>query len=325
MIEELEYGNIIKDFIYTLNNEFIDRVEANYKSNLKAIILTGSFASWLKGKRGHKPSWSAIPDVNYYPIIRGSERDIISFSHILRISIDEVVKKFSKNESKYKCNILLDLHPFSISPTKPIFESNVINIQLTTRIINLDLYHRYPDYSWYGWCSNYILLYPHNKDLKEIISLIPKFPKRDEIWLRNMYLALLSYGNVLHMLPLYTLDHEHLFYEAYKYLKELAKDGVSIALTNEEFQRGELYAIITDWRNKIVNFYMDRYGKEAARIVGLLVDIDENYFQCLKRIDPIILIKDCITLRDLIFEKHFKRMKEILINTTIFDDLPLWW
>jgi hypothetical protein len=326
MMDEKEYGNRINVFISNLTNEFIKNLKPHQRNNLKAIILTGSFASWLKGKKNSRPSWSVVPDVNYYPFIRGAEEDIIQFGYILHKSIKTTTKKLQK-ENRHNYNIILDLHPFSISSSKPIFKRKVINIQLTTRIINLDLYERYPDYSWFGWYNNYLVLYPNIVEIKNILPFSITHPKRDERWLRNMYLALLSYGNVLQVLPLYTIDKEHIIFEVYRYLKEIAKDGVSIALTNEEFKSGKLYTIITNWRNKIINFYKERYGKEASSIVKLLVDMDKNYAWYLKTFqDPTTLIEKAILLRNIVFEKGVKRrLKEIPLKKVMFESLPLWW
>lgn len=322
MINEIKYGELIEKFILDLTDNFLNRLELQWKEKLKAIILTGSFASWLKGNKKHQPSWKVVPDVNYYPLIKGSEEDIIYFGHILYAIINETVKDLSKN-TRYKYNIILDLHPFSISPLKPQFKQNVVNIQLTTRIINIAQRERYPDYSWYGWCTNHIVLYPKGKkSICEGSQL-----NRDKTWLRNMYLALLSYGNVLQVLPLYTSDKEHIIFEGYRYLKEIVKDGISLALTNDEFKNGKLYEIITQWKDKAINFYRNRYGEEAADIVKLLLYLDENYITYVGKCDnPVELVKKAIKLRNIVFKKGFKaRLEEIDPKNKIFADLPLWW
>jgi hypothetical protein len=148
MTNEVEYGKLIEKFITFLTNNFVNRTER--KEKLKAIILTGSFASWLKGNKKHQPSWKVVPDVNYYPLIEGADEDIIYFENILYTSIDKTIRNLlEKTGNNY--NVILDLHPFSISPSKPLFRKNIINIQLTTRIINISQKELYPDYSWYGW------------------------------------------------------------------------------------------------------------------------------------------------------------------------------
>jgi len=325
MIEENIYGRLIKEFIWDLTHNFLNKFKEEVKNKLIGIIITGSFAAWLKGKEKHQPSWTSVPDVNYYLLIEGLEEDIPQMEYMLHLSIIETLK--NKQSDKFNYNVILDLHPFSISSSKPIFKDGFINIQLTTRVINLSQKDRYPDYSWYGWSTNYIVLYAKDGEDKELLKSYYIKPKRDKIWLRNMYLCLLSYGNILQILPLYTLDKEHLIFETYRYLKEITKDGVALALTNDEFERGELYKIITKWKEKTPELYKERYGKKAAEIVELLINIDENYQEYLKNCQyPVHLIKKGIELRNIVFEKGFKeRLKEIDPNNKIFLNLPLWW
>lgn len=321
-----EYANKINMFITKLTREF---VKNKRWIDLKCVFLTGSFASWLKERGSHEPSWKALPDVNYYPLIEGTEEDIITVENLLLETIFNVTK-ILKEEEGLQYNIVIDLHPFTISPYKPVFELDIINIQLTTRIVNLTLKEMYPLYSWYGWLDNYIVVYPQNDDpLQELTHM--KELKRDGIWLRNMYLALLSYRNVLQILPLYTREKCHIFDESFRYLKELMKDGVSLTLTEEEYERGLFYKILDEWRNKIVPFYTERYGEEAAKIISLIRTLDENYVSCRENIeDPTQLIKAGLTLDNILFEQGFKkRLREIPIEKKeldgIFQDLPLWW
>jgi hypothetical protein len=142
-----------------------------------------------------------------------------------------------------------------------------------------------------------------------------------------MYLALLSYGNVLQVLPLHTSDKEHIIFEGYRYLKEIAKDGISLALTNDEFKNGKLYEIITQWKDRAINFYRNRYGEEAADIVKLLLYLDENYITYVEKYDnPVELLKKAVKLRNIVFKKGFNvRLKEIDPKNEVFIDLPLWW
>jgi hypothetical protein len=309
-MEKEEYARNINHFLNKLTKEFVKK--AKTKVHLEGVILTGSFASWIKTKGAHEPSWGGIPDVNYYPLVRGKEEEIVIAEEILQQSISKIIDSFKKKGLRY--NILLDLHPFSISNYLPVFDKDIINLQLTTRMINLALTERYPRYSWHGWIGKY---------LREV--------KRDKIWLKYMYLGMLSYGNILQILPLYTRDREHLFDESYRYLKEILKDGASLALTNEESEKGELYKILGNWRNRITPLYRERYGKEAANISILTKKIDENYILYRKTFkNPMKLIKMGIKLRSIVFEKGFKkRMKEIVGEKgdipEIFEELPLWW
>mgnify|MGYP001626201624 CR=1 FL=1 len=328
-IDNIEYGELIKNFITLLTDNFVSRLELESikkKEKLNAIILTGSFASWLKGNKQHQPSWKVVPDVNYYLLIKGSEEDIIYFGHLLYVSINETIRDVSKN-SRYNYNVVLDLHPFSISPSKPLFRKDIINIQLTTRVINIAQKNLYPDYSWYGWYINHIVVYPKNYPKEKIPLFDCPQLERNKIWLRNMYLALLSYGNVLQVLPLYTSDKEHIIFEVYRYLKEIVKDGISLALTNEEFKNGKLYEIISQWKDKSIDLYKERYGKEAAEIVELLIQMEKNYLTYVKRCNnPVELIAKAIKLRNIVFEKGLKaRIKEIDPENKIFMDLPWWW
>lgn len=324
MNEENRYI-IIKRFIEILTEVLVQNSHIeNINEKLINIFLTGSIISQLESKKIRM-----LPDINYYLLIRGTGEDIILFHYLLHKSIIEATRIISNN-MMIKVNVMLDLHPFSISYNKPIFKENIINIQLTTRAINVSQKNLYPDYSWYGWYLNHIILYPENgNDILKTIPISP--PNRDIIWLRNMYLALLSYGNVLQILPLYSLDKEHLFYETYKYLKEMLKDGIALALTNQEFQEGKLHKILHgNWVEKIVSFYEERYGNEATEIVEQFVKIEEDYFSNVNVIDPLWLLRQAFKLRDILFNKGFMaRLREFSVDGRMLEEmlnsLPLWW
>ena len=312
---------IIHDFIMrfaeSLWNETHDRLEG--------IMLTGSFSAWLKSQGNHCPSWSAIPDVNIYPLSHGSITNIIKVEQTLMKCLGDTIQGF-RAEGR-PITVLIDMHPFSISTYEFKDHTESIQLQLTSRVINLDMADAYPPYCWHGWLSNNILLYKkHDRILEKVLHRGNL--RQDGEWLRSMYLALVSYGNVLQMLPMFTGSKPHLFDEAYRYSKEITKDGFSIVLTQDEYRAGKSFELLHGWKNQCREFYLEKYGVEAHEIVSRFIDIDENYMRCRLEMDPYDLIEKNLRLREIVFERFKEKLNELKNDVNFMDafkEMPLWW
>ena len=110
----------------------------------RQFIVTGSYADWLKNPDGvSAPSWNALPDINLYVLVSGSEEEQIVAEYELGLLYKQMMEK------NKEINLLLDLHPFSRSVGTIVLDR--LNLQLTSRIINMKDISKYPDYCWYGW------------------------------------------------------------------------------------------------------------------------------------------------------------------------------
>ena len=227
-------------------------------------------------------------------------------------------------EKNKEVNLLLDLHPFSRSVGTIV--PHCLNLQLTSRIINMKDISKYPDYCWYGWKSNYFVLYSKGKDELEKLSI--SSPKRDLAWLKHMHMAFASYSNVVHMIALSSIsvDSLEIFDEAYRYCKEVMKDGISLGIpisAEENFN----YSVIKKWKDKSDTFYGEYYGSHEKAIVEHILMIEKDYFSYRTNEQAKHLLTDFFALKNSVYEKGFKaRMLEIqkMQNDTLVP-LPLWY
>lgn len=322
-IKEIVTG-VVKD----LSTNLIEKISNDTSLTLEGIILTGSMASYLKNRFGsHHPSWLGIPDVNFYVFTNDSPSEQVKANYYLAESLNEL--KLSE-----EVNLLIDIHPSNNSLRVP--DETKLNIQLTTRVISLDNPSVIADYCWKGWKSNYCTLFPKNSKFDKLDAIL-KNTKRDEHWLKHMYLALVSYGNQLLLSPLVDLTNINLrtFDEGFRYLKEIAKDGVQIGVTDKEFESGLHEKIIKEWRYKISDFYEQRYGLNAKEIINHLNHIDDNYWDARRETNAgLRIISKALELREIVFEKGFKQrvlefsnskadIKDILISS--YGNLAQWY
>lgn len=285
----------------------------------RQFIVTGSYADWLKNPDGvSSPSWNALPDINLYVLVSGSEEEQIVAEYELGLLYKQMMEK------NKEINLLLDLHPFSRSVGTIVLDR--LNLQLTSRIINMKDISKYPDYCWYGWKSNYFVLYLKGEDALEKLDV--SSPKRDLAWLKHMHMAFASYSNVMHMIALSSIsvDSLEIFDEAYRYCKEVMKDGISLGIpisAEENFN----YSVIKKWKDKSDTFYGEYYGSHERSIVEHILMIEKDYFSYRTSEQAKHLLTDFFTLKNFVYEKGFKaRMLEIqkMQNDTLVS-LPLWY
>lgn len=285
----------------------------------RQFIVTGSYADWLKNPDGvSAPSWNALPDINLYVLVSGSEEEQIVAEYELGLLYKQMMEK------NKEINLLLDLHPFSRSVGTIVLDR--LNLQLTSRIINMKDISKYPDYCWYGWKSNYFVLYSKGEDALEKLDV--SSPKRDLAWLKHMHMAFASYSNVMHMIALSSIsvDSLEIFDEAYRYCKEVMKDGISLGIpisAEENFN----YSVIKKWKDKSDTFYGEYYGSHERSIVEHILMIEKDYFSYRTSEQAKHLLTDFFTLKNFVYEKGFKaRMLEIqkMQNDTLVS-LPLWY
>lgn len=306
---------LVEQFLNLLKIKF-EKSEIYSDKTFKTFIVAGSYADWLKNKNGlSSPSWKSIPDINLYVIIKGSNKEHLVIS-------SKLINIYREIETELKINLLLDLHPFykSYSDVEP----DKFNLQLTTRIINSNKISSYPDYCWYGWKSNFVEISSKEKSYLENLPI--SSPIRDREWLKYMYMAFSSYNNAVHMAVLSNMFEKQaeVFDEIYRYLKEISKDGMSLAIPRKEnFD----YLSIKSWKNKLPLFYEKYYGEKARQIIERLEEYENNYFYCRENISIESIASDFADLLDIIYQKgFFARKKELIPNISDeFLEMPLWY
>ncbi len=304
----------VESFLTQLKADF-ENSEIYKSDRFISFIIAGSYADWKRNNKGESsPSWKSIPDINLYLIINGTNED-----HLLTAyELAEIYKRL-KNEKGI--NLMIDLHPFYKS--FGYVDEQGFNLQLTTRVINLRNINSYPDYCWFGWKSNYIELVPNKKDIFDNV-LIEK-PKRDDTWIKYMFMALSSYNNAVHMATMSSVFEENanVFDEVYRYLKEVSKDGISLAIpVNESFD----YLDLKRWKSSLKDFYKEHYGEMAAGVIEKLESYENDYFNARKNTPIKSILSEFAILNDAVYNKGFLARKNELndVKNDCFV-LPLWY
>lgn len=306
---------LIEKFLVLLTKK-VEKSDIYTHPSFKTLIVAGSYADWKKNINGiSAPSWRSLPDINIYLIINGTNKEHLMISNFLARIYNELT-----NELDF--NLLLDLHPFYKSYGN--IDEKRFNLQLTTRVINSKNLNMYPDYCWFGWQSNFYELC--SKEQNYLNKLYIRHPKRDLNWLKYMYLALASYNNAVHMAVLSSMfeKDEVIFDEIYRYIKEVSKDGMSLAITiDENFD----YLDIKKWKSSLPEFYEKYYGKEARTIIEKLEYYEHDYFKARKSISINQIAGEFAVLLDAVYEKGFIERKKQLVRILKNDELilPMWY
>ena len=314
MSNEEKYQRV-EMFLKILKEE-IEKSKMYYDEAFKSFIIAGSYADWKRNNQGDSsPSWKSIPDINLYLIINGSNEKHLAFSLELAKMYNEIMRYLD-------FNLLLDLHPFYKSYGD--IDVSKFNLQLTSRVLNSDNFNKYPDYCWFGWKSNYFELCAREKNYLDTIPV--NDPKRDLTWLKYMYMALSSYNNAVHMSALSRVfeKDENVFDEIYRYLKEVSKDGMSLAVTvDEKFD----YLDIKRWKKNLPLFYEKYYGASAKGVIEELEKYESDYFK-LRLHTPIEkIVAEFASLLQIVYEKGFMEREKELVKTRNKSQftLPLWY
>jgi len=279
----------------------------------RQVIIAGSYADWMRNHSGvSAPSWKAIPDINIYVLVDASPAEEIDAMTALGNIYRNMLEK------RKDISLLLDLHPFSMSVGTVIPNKT---LQITSRVLNLK--GCYPDYCWFGWKSNYI----HVTGNDILSKMNVNHPVRDVVWLKHMHMAFASYSNVMYMIALSSMVTDPLvrFDEAYRYLKEVIKDGISLGLPIKDYPDFD-YSIIKKWKDCTDDFYLKFYGEEEARIVKHVLEVEQNYFHHRMAKNADVLQREFCMLHSAVYEKGFKaRCMEICGSTETFTLIPKWY
>lgn len=120
------------------------------------------------------------------------------------------------------------------------------------------------------------------------------------------------------------LTNEVVFDEIYRYLKEISKDGMSLAVSvNQEFN----YLDIKNWKSSLPEFYEKYYDENARKVIERLEYYEQNYFEVRKSIPISQIASEFAILLDIIYEKGFMERKNQLLKTLKNDifTMPLWY
>lgn len=298
-MNRIENMQAVEQFLSELKCSFMVS-EIYSQKEFCSFIITGSYAYWTKHRGQSEPSWKSIPDLNLYVLING---DNMSHLHVAY----ELAKLYKQIAQKIKINLLLDLHPFYKS--YGIIDENALNLQLTTRVLNVNDMERYPECFWYGWKSCYVEIC--GKD-SEVWDRIGTMPERDKRWLIGEHHALESYNNAVHMSILSAMfeNDETIFDEIYRYIKEVLKDGISLAIPiADPFD----FSQIKTYKHNLSGFYGRYYGEKAAKIVNETDAFENDYFVARKKTSIRYMATLFSELLECVYQKGFLARKQELM------------
>ena len=313
-MQVIDKQKAIDEFLSELKCRFMESEIYSHK-DFCSFIITGSYAWWLQSREYGEPSWKSIPDLNLYVLINGDNSSHLSIAY-------ELAKLYKQIAQKIGINLLLDLHPFYKS--YGIIDENALNLQLTTRVLNVKDTEQYPECFWYGWKSCYVEICGKGGSFWDGVGIGSL--KRDKKWLVCMHHAIESYNNAVHMAVLSAMfeNDEIIFDEIYRYIKEVLKDGISLAIPiAEQFD----FSQIKTYKHDLSDFYSRHYGEATVKIVNEMEAFENNYFVARKHTSIRHMAMLFSELLECVYKKGFLARKNELMpeaDTSCFK-LLLWY
>lgn len=313
-MKTIDKQKAIDKFLSELKRCFMES-EIYSNKDFCSFIITGSYASWLQSRECGEPSWKSIPDLNLYVLIDSDNGSHLNIAYILAKLYGQIAKKIG-------LNLLLDLHPFYKS--YGIINENMLNIQLTTRVLNVRDTEQYPECFWYGWKSCCVEICGKGESVWDNVGI--GTPKRDKKWLICMHHALESYNNAVHMSVMSAMfeTDEVIFDEIYRYIKEVLKDGISLAISiGQQFD----FSHIKTYKHDLSTFYGRHYGKEMVKIVNEMEAFENNYFAARKQTSIRYMATLFSELLECVYKKGFlARQNELMPEADLsWFKLLLWY
>lgn len=263
-----------RNIIDSIARFYEKRCEQELSQYLEALYMFGSYAF---GKISLE-----IPDINYLLLLKeGVSPDVfLKNAEILR----EIRDTF-----RDVANIMPEFRPNRY--IYPTFMGADFDVTLCTQYARMEDRHGPVPFGW-GWVLEALLqtrkLIFGRDALSEVYQppptkdYIKKFfpPTFSHIWLP------------LERAPLqYKLPEESflLLHEAHK-VAQMASIGfgVTLALNDKELEGKKWLEFVTD-KNKLVQFYKERYDENAAKNISLMLEVRDKWLKCKK--DPEIAIK----------------------------------
>jgi hypothetical protein len=214
------------------------------------VFLTGSYT------RG---SWNPVrPNVNVYFI---SE---VGRAARVRLTLGRVFADIRRELHDHDVEFAVDCHPYTISQLDPAWTQRPL-LTLTTKVFDneyaAERYHVSPTIGL-GWFVGHKILLGRD----DALTVFGQPAIRDQLWVSGVHQALSQYRNILDHLP-WAIDGEtapsRILEESCRYAEEALRDGVHIALTDDELAHGKNIDILFAWRDIGRRFYAERYGEEG--------------------------------------------------------------
>jgi predicted nucleotidyltransferase len=235
-------------------NYFKNKCSNKLKNRLASFYFVGSYAF---GKISLDR-----PDINFLFIFKGKiePKDLLKLGEICR----DTIKKF-----KDKLSVRVEFRPFRYIYPKFKKEYNVFLNPITISEVDI----KTTGVIFQKWFTEG--LKSANKLIigEDILSKIETSPITHEDLLKGAMMDLLFFKLPLERAPTqYDEDeYELLFNEALSNAKNIAYTGVEVAMSDEELKNKKYIELIQN-KEKMVEFYNERYGKELAKKVEIILN-----------------------------------------------------
>lgn len=242
------------DWVGLIDGILLQRIveyASSASDSVDTVYLTGSYA------RG---SWNPRrPNVNVYFVATPGRAPRV------RAELGRVFAEVRRKLRSEGVDFVIDCHPYTLSQRDPEWLDRPL-LTLTTKVLageaSEDRFHISTTIGL-GWFAKHKVLLGR----PEALAVFGKPPIRDRAWLHGAHQALSHYRNILDHLP-WALDPtaapQRLVEESCRYAEESLRDGVHIALTDDELAAGRNIDILHDWANVGRDFYLDRYGPDGG-------------------------------------------------------------
>jgi predicted nucleotidyltransferase len=248
----------IKGFV----EDLIANIREEMGNDVESVMLFGSYPIGRSSK--------AMPDINIAIFVRGG----VSPVHYLKLG--EAIAKVGKKYQDF--NIYVDLRPFKY--TRRASKHKQLKTIIVAPVL-LDMNEKYHPEFPFG-VSKYVL--QGLKKTRKVVFgedvLADVEVKVDRAYLlKNFLKDIHLYRYLLMQVPVsynFTEDFDLFFHEVFIIGKILTYYGVELALTDDELKKGKNIDIITN-KEKLIDFYKERYNSEAAQIIQKILEYREKY------------------------------------------------
>jgi hypothetical protein len=252
----------VRETVDLVINSLVERFKNELKSNIESIFIAGSYATGTISNQ--------CPNVNLYIISKPNKSNELFFP------LSKIFYEI-KNNFKDKINIVADLKPYRFAYYKPVKDKITLTIRLN--IFDMrdgDKKFMVPDYVLRGWLNSEKVLYGQDvlKDLPIKVEVSPEI-------INQKRFVLLTIMQQLKHIPFtydWSKEPELLFHESYEFSKYLLSEGLLLKMKKSEIE-ASLDVKIYEKKEKFVDFYLEKYGPEAAELAKAVFEAREHYLE----------------------------------------------
>lgn len=263
-----------REIVDSIARAYEEKCRVNIGEHLEALYLFGSYAF---GKISLD-----LPDINYLLLLKeGAPPDVfLKHAEILRTLVSEFLDK-ATIMPEYRPNRYIF----------PIMRGADFDITLCPQYARMEDRHGPVPFGW-GWVLEALLQTRKLVFGRDVLSEVHQPPPTKE-YIKTFFPPTFSHIWLpLERAPVqYRLPEESYFlmHESHK-VAQMASIGfgVTLALNDKELEQKQWLEFVTD-KDKLIQFYRERYDEDSARNVELMLEVRKNWMK--HKRDPDMAIK----------------------------------